>query len=83
MDSLLDRGVDPGVVVLVELVGVGVGVGGPGHAHRPHHVTRDVRGPGSDLITVLTDQYSESHAHHNNVTDDEYYSREPINSDFL
>ena len=56
VDSLLDRGVDPGVVVLVELVGVGVGVGGPGHAHRPHHVTRDVRdtGPGSDLITVLT-----------------------------
>ena len=56
MDSLLDRGVDPGVVVLVELVGVGAGVGGPGHAHRPHHVTRDVRGPdNSGLITVLTE----------------------------
>ena len=56
VDSLLDRRVDPGVVVLVELVGVGAGVGGPGHAHRPHHVTRDVRGPdNSGLITVLTE----------------------------
>ena len=56
VDSLLDRGVDPGVVVLVELVCVGAGVGGPGHAHRPHHVTRDVRGPdNSGLITVPTE----------------------------
>ena len=56
VDSLLDRRVDPGVVVLVELVGVGAGVGGPGHAHRPHHVTPDVHGPdNSGLITVLTE----------------------------
>ena len=56
VDSLLDGRVDPGVVVLIELVGVGVSVRGPGHAHRAHHVTRDVRdsGPGSGLITFLT-----------------------------
>ena len=51
MDCLLDRRVDPGVVVLVELAGVGVSVRGPGHAHRPHHVTRGVH-PGTGLITM-------------------------------
>ena len=65
VDCLLYRRVDPGVVVLVEFVSVGVSVRGPGHAHRPHHVTRGVH-PGSGLITgSLSDQYSSSHAHHN------------------
>ena len=77
---LLDRGVDPAVVVLVELGGARVGVGGPGHAHRAHHdtrgvhsnvpvivMTRDVHSiaPGPGHITVsLSAQYPHSHGHH-------------------